>query len=181
MGADAHWHQCQHWREHWSQLMSGAIPDAAFEAVLSAIADGDSVSAACRKSGNCSKATFFRRVRSDPEFNRRWMEAQEERAEARYERYDDIMRRLEEGKQDPGSARILLESLRWQMARDDSRRFSDKVKTELSSPGDKPLFPDRPPPDEMEVARLIGSLLYSQGVRSLDDVSNPAALLGFST
>jgi hypothetical protein len=161
--------------------MTGAhVSEETFELVLSAISDGASVAQACRQAG-FNKSTFFRRVRSDPEMNRRWMEAQEERAEARYEKYDDIERRLEAGTLDPGTSKILLESLRWKMARDDSRRFSDKVKAELSSPDNKPLFPDRPVPDEMEVARLIGSMLYSQGVRSLDDVSNPAALLGFST
>jgi hypothetical protein len=155
------------------------IPDEAFEEVWSAISEGASVAVACRKVG-MHKATFFRRVRDNPELNRRWQHAREERAEARAEKYEDIERRLEAGELDPSTSKILLESLRWKMSKDDAR-FGDKVKAELSSPGEKPLFPDRPPPDEMEVARLIGSMLYSQGVRSLDDVSNPAALLGFST
>jgi hypothetical protein len=136
-----------------------AIPDEAFELVLSAIADGDSVSAACRKSGNCSKASFFRRVRADPEMKKRWMQAQEERSEARAEKYDDIMRRLEEGTIDPGSARILLESLRWQMSKDDAR-FSDRTKTELSGPEGRPLIPEMPknqsPLDELALLMRPG-------------------------
>jgi hypothetical protein len=157
-----------------------AIPDEAFELVLSAIADGDSVATACKRTGAaCSKATFFRRVRSDPEMRKRWMQAQEERSEARAEKYDDIMRRLEEGSIDPGSARILLESLRWQMAKDDVR-FSDKVKTELSAPGDKPLFPEPQPVDDMTTARFFALSLWNSGVRTLEDLE-PTALLESSS
>ena len=145
-------------------VCESTIPNEAFEEVWSAISEGASVAVACRKTG-MNKATFFRRVRDNPELNRRWQQAREERAEARAERYDDIERRLEAGELDPSTSKILLESLRWKMSKDDAR-FSDRTKTELSGPEGRPLIPEMPknqsPLDELEIARFLAFTLEKQ-------------------
>ena len=144
-----------------------SVTDADIELVLAAIADGaSSVTAACRKAGVCDRATFFRRVRDNPDLARRWQHAQEERAEVQAEQYERIERLLEEGRLDPSTSKILLESLRWKMARNDSRRFSDKVRSEVTGAEGRPLIPEMPrnqsPLDDLEVARWLAFTLEKQ-------------------
>jgi hypothetical protein len=168
------------------------IPDEAFNRVLAFIADGDSVASACKRTGACDNATFFRRVRSNPELNKRWQEATEERAAIREQRYGEVLDKLEAGSIDPQSARVLLDGIKFQMQNDD-RRYQEKVRAELTGRDGKDLIPAPKEVDLFEEARYLASVLWSAGVNSLDQAKplegsssyepspRQAALLGCST
>jgi hypothetical protein len=143
--------------------MSGDTSQEAFDRVLEFVGEGDSLIAACRRPGMPSKSSVLRRVRSDQSgFARAYEAALEERAQVLMARYDLILDKLEEGRIDPSSARVLLDGLKLRMQLDD-RRLSERQRTEVTAAEGKPLFPEREPISDFELARFMAYTLTKAG------------------
>ena len=105
-----------------------------------------------------SKRTVYDRMRKDNDFARRYTMAIEIRAETHVDQLNEINRRLAEGTIDPSSARVWSDNLRWAAARENPKRFGDRLMQELAGPGGKDLIPEKPM-DPLETARFVAYLL----------------------
>jgi hypothetical protein len=153
----------------------------AFDQVLAHVGEGDSPISACRRPGMPSKSSVLRRVRSDPSFARAYEAALEERAQMRLHRYGEILDKLESGKLDPSTGRVLLDGLKLQMQLDD-RRLSERNRTEISGPDGGNLIPEpKEMPSDFETARYIAYLLGNTGALPKTEYAEPLRLVGRST
>jgi hypothetical protein len=92
------------------------------------IAVGDGVNAACAKVG-ISHVTFFKELSKDGNtaLVNNYVRAREYRADARFEKADDVIQELREGKIDAQSARVMLDNIKWQTAKEAPKRYGDKL------------------------------------------------------
>lgn len=81
--------------------------------IYEAIALGASVQAACKKA-DVNEATFFTWISNDPDMHKDYMRARENRSDARFEKMDDIMERVSKGEIDHATARIMIDTMKYQ-------------------------------------------------------------------
>lgn len=100
------------------------------------IATGSGILDACKSAG-VSHLTFYKLMAKDPSgpLVANYMRARENRADARFEKVDDIMQELREGKIDPQSARVMLDAIKWQTGKENAKRYGDKL--DVTSDGEK--------------------------------------------
>lgn len=99
------------------------------------IAQGRSVLSACEEDGMPNEATVFRWLATDdPDgnlgfeaFRKEYMRARELRADARFERLDEIMDEVRAGKLDPSAARVMMDAIKWQTGKENAKRYGDAV------------------------------------------------------
>ncbi|GHH56032.1 hypothetical protein GCM10009090_25120 [[Pseudomonas] boreopolis] len=109
------------------------------------IAQGDSVARAAEAEGMPDARTIFRWLATDdPEgklgfeaFRQQYVRAREIRADARFERVDDIMLKVEQGEIDPAAARVMLDAIKWQAGKENAKRYGEAVT--LKGDKDSPL------------------------------------------
>jgi hypothetical protein len=147
----------------------------AFARVLEFVGEGNSLIAACRRQGMPGKSSVLGRLRSDPSFARAYEAALEERAQVLMARYDSILDKLEEGRIDPSSARVLLDGLKLRMQLDD-RRLSERQRTEVTAAEGKPLFPEREPISDFELARFMAYTLTKADMVTKTEYPEPLRL-----
>lgn len=127
------------------------------ERVCVLIAQGDSVAKIGEKDGMPDARTIFRWLASnaggdedDPaSFRQQYMRARACRADARFERLDEIMELVGEGKLDPSAARVMMDAIKWQSGKENAKRYGEKVQL-ADADGDK--LPAPPPFYIMPVA-----------------------------
>ncbi|WP_455948140.1 terminase small subunit-like protein [Lelliottia jeotgali] len=99
------------------------------------IAQGDSVAKAAKADGMPDARTIFRWLATDdPDqslgfeaFRQQYARAREIRADARFERLDEIMAKVEAGKIEPAAARVMLDAIKWQAGKENAKRYGDAV------------------------------------------------------
>ncbi|HST44504.1 MAG TPA: hypothetical protein VLK29_04685 [Luteimonas sp.] len=109
------------------------------------IAQGHSVAAACKEDGMPDQKTIFRWLATDdPDgtigfeaFRQQYMRARELRADARFERLDEIMEEVREKKIDPTAARVMMDAIKWQAGKENAKRYGESMT--LKGDKDSPL------------------------------------------
>lgn len=99
------------------------------------IAQGDSVAKAAEADGMPDARTVFRWLATDdPDgnlgfeaFRQQYMRAREIRADARFERVDEIMEKVASGAIDPAAGRVMMDAIKWQTGKENAKRYGDAV------------------------------------------------------
>lgn len=127
------------------------------ERVCVLIAQGDSVAKIGEMDGMPDARTIFRWLASnaggdedDPaSFRQQYMRARASRADARFERLDEIMEKVGNGLLDPAAARVMMDAIKWQSGKENAKRYGEKVQL-ADADGEK--LPAPPPFFIMPVA-----------------------------
>lgn len=69
--------------------------------------------------------TFFRWLRENEEFSQDYTRAVTERAHGRFDRIDDIVEEARQGKIDPQIAKLQIDTMKWQVGKEDRLRYGD--------------------------------------------------------
>lgn len=101
------------------------------------VAGGLSVKKSCEKV-EVDRSSFFRALQVDKELSEQYTRAREARADARFERADDIAEKLERGEIDSMTARVLLDNIKWQCGKEKGRVYGDS--TTIKGDKDNPLM-----------------------------------------
>lgn len=99
------------------------------------IAQGDSIAKIGETEGMPDARTIFRWLAAnaggdedDPaSFRQQYMRARASRADARFERLDEIMQKVEDGRLDPAAARVMMDAIKWQSGKENAKRYGEKV------------------------------------------------------
>lgn len=92
------------------------------------IAEGMSATKAVKEAG-IGLSTFFRLL-ADPEqteLRENYARGREARADARFEKLDDIMDDLKTGAIDAQQARVMMDAIKWQTGKEKAKVYGDKV------------------------------------------------------
>lgn len=90
----------------------------------------------CDMDGMPDKATLYRWKRQHTEFCDNYARAREHRADARQDRIDEIVQQMVDGKIDPQTARVAIDAEKWQMGKEQPKRYSDKLQICGDADGD---------------------------------------------
>lgn len=101
------------------------------------VADRVAVFRIVQMEGMPDESTLYRWRRNIPEFRQNYARAREERADARQDRIDFIAEQCGEGALDPQIARVMIDAEKWQMGKEQPKRYGDKV--EIDTPEDSPI------------------------------------------
>jgi hypothetical protein len=102
--------------------------------VFKAIASGESLRKACEPNG-IAHSTFLGWMAEDESIADQYTRARATRADARFERVDEIMAELRSGKLDAQQARVMLDAIKWQTGKENAKRYGDAL--DLTSKGEK--------------------------------------------
>ncbi|HEY8331558.1 MAG TPA: hypothetical protein VIO83_09560 [Pseudomonas sp.] len=99
------------------------------------IAQGDSVAKAAEADGMPDARTIFRWLATEDTdgtlgfeaFRQQYVRAREIRADARFERLDEIMAMVEAKKLDPAAARVMMDAIKWQAGKENAKRYGEAV------------------------------------------------------
>ncbi|MEG0182009.1 MAG: hypothetical protein RR704_00935 [Stenotrophomonas sp.] len=99
------------------------------------IAQGDSVAKAAEADGMPDARTIFRWLATEDAdgtlgfeaFRQQYVRAREIRADARFERLDEIMAMVEDKKLDPAAARVMMDAIKWQAGKENAKRYGEAV------------------------------------------------------
>ena len=83
-----------------------------------------SVQTACE--GLCAPSAFFRYMTEDKELEEQYTRARESRADARFESVDAVLANLHAGKIDANTARVMIDTIKWQCGKERPKRYSDR-------------------------------------------------------
>ena len=134
-------------------------PPETFESIVTMLAEGMSLAEVCDKEGMPSKTTVYEQIRADTDFAKRYTMAVEARAQGRVDQLGDINKKLAEGTIDPSSARVISDNLKWLAAREDPKRFSERLSAELTGKDGKDLISEKPM-DDLELARFLAWTIH---------------------
>lgn len=129
--------------------------------ICARISEGATVEAACK--GECRPPVFYALLGSDETAANMYARARESRAHKRFEAIDSVIADLRSGKIDAASARVEIDTKKWQCGKELAKHYADKVTAEVTGPDGAPLrvqveYVDKPSPSasvEMPSARLL--------------------------
>ena len=104
------------------------------------IANGGSVQAAADALG-IGAETIYSWLRKEPLFAEKYARARQHRADSRYERIDQIMQDLRDQKIDPATARVLVDTVKWQCGKEMPARYGDQLA--VTGAAGAPLVPSK--------------------------------------
>ena len=114
------------------------IARAKLELVVERIAhEKMSVVSACE--GICEARTFFRYLAEDEALSQLYARARETRADARFESIDGVLGALQKGTIDAQTARVMVDTIKWQCAHEKPKRYGDKVAVESTGADGGPI------------------------------------------
>jgi len=116
-------------------------PNPDFVEVCTLVAQGDSVTNACKVVG-VARRTFFAALAKAEEgapLHLYYARARKARAESRSDEIDEIIRRTLLPRTDPNfveanAARVAIDALRWQAGKENNSRYGDKIQVEDATP-----------------------------------------------
>lgn len=94
-----------------------------------------------------SKDTLYRWKRENKEFSDQYARAREDRADARQDRIDEIVKKMLGGEIEPQAARVAIDAEKWQMSKEQPKRYGER----LAVGGDE----DAPPIQVTRIERVI--------------------------
>ncbi len=137
------------------------------ETILFALAEGELLTDVCAADDMPARSTVYRWLHADPDFARRYGLAIELRAQHRVDQLSELNEKLLAGDVPPQEAKVIADNLKWLAAREDPRRFSDRLLQELTGPNGKDLIPEKKMTD-VEVARWI-AFKFAKGTMALEE------------
>lgn len=102
--------------------------------VFSSIASGESLRTACAPH-NVDHSTFLGWMAEDEELANQYTRARATRADARFEKVDEIMDDLRANRIDAQQARVMLDAIKWQTGKENAKRYGDKL--DVTTDGEK--------------------------------------------
>lgn len=96
-------------------------------AICDAIASRIPLIELCERPDMPCETTVYKWLRENGEFAQLYARAREHRADARLEHIDEIKRKVERGELEPNAARVILDAIKWQMSKEKSKSYGDKV------------------------------------------------------
>jgi len=97
-----------------------------------------SVATACE--GICAPSAFFRYLTEDAALEEQYTRARATRADARFESIDGVMGALLKGQIDHATARVMVDTIKWQCGREKPKRYGVEYRAvELSGPEGGPI------------------------------------------
>ncbi len=113
------------------------------EKISAALAAGQSILAIARIEGMPPESTIRRWGRnskwSSEAFVTEFARAREDNADHHFDRMQEIEARLEQQDIDPHAARVLLDSIKWRLAKQLPRSYGDRTALEVSGRVERPL------------------------------------------
>jgi hypothetical protein len=107
------------------------------EKICAALAVGQSILAIARLEGMPPESTIRRWGRnskwSSEEFVAEYARAREDNAHHHFDRIQEIEKRLEKEEICPNSARVLLDSIKWRLAKQLPRSYGDRTRMDMSA------------------------------------------------
>ncbi len=107
--------------------------------ICSRISEGQSLRTIGESEEMPSAATIFKWLARYPDFVEQYARARDTRAHARFENIDQVAQDLRDGKIDPNTARVLIDTIKWQCGKECAKRYGDRTALEHSGPGGAPL------------------------------------------
>ena len=89
--------------------------------------------------GLCAPSSFYLNLATDATLSDQYARARETRADARFEALDGVLVAVQAGQIDPASARVIVDTIKWQCAHEKPKRYSDRVDLTHSSPDGGPV------------------------------------------
>lgn len=118
------------------------------EKICTALAAGQSILAIARIEGMPPESTIRRWGRnskwSSEEFVAEYTRAREDNAHHHFDRLQEIEARLEQEDIDPHAARVLLDSMKWRLAKQLPRSYGDRTAVEVSGRVERPISDSAP-------------------------------------
>jgi hypothetical protein len=102
------------------------------------IADGQSLSAACRSHGTTTQS-FLRWCAKTAEYAEQYARAREARGVYYGERVASIAEKTLEGEYEPSAARVAVDALKWTAGRMAPKQYGDRLAAEISGPDGGPI------------------------------------------
>ena len=115
------------------------------------VALGETLTAICQDEAMPGERTVYQWLDAQPIFAKSYALARMTRAESRAHRIDDYVRQIIEGEMRPDVARVAIDAEKWQAARENPKRYGDKVAQEIGF-SDKPS--DNGQPDKDRLAEI---------------------------
>lgn len=112
---------------------SSYSPEIAQE-ICERLAACESVSKICTDEHMPSESTVFLWLLKRDDFSEQYARARKSRADARVEGIDRVIQDMRTGAIDYNQARVEIDAIKWQSGKENSERYGDKVRNELSSP-----------------------------------------------
>ncbi len=118
------------------------------EKICAALAAGQSILAIARLEGMPPESTIRRWGRNPKwscgEFVAEYARAREDNAHHHFDRLQEIEARLEQEDIDPHAARVLLDSMKWRLAKQVPRSYGDRTALEVSGRVERPALDAAP-------------------------------------
>lgn len=102
------------------------------------LASGESVRTICASGEMPSESTVFLWLLKHDSFSEQYARARKSRADARVERIDQVIQDMRTGAIDYNQARVEIDAIKWQSGKENSERYGDKVRNELTDPNGGP-------------------------------------------
>lgn len=107
--------------------------------ICDSVADGENIISILKESTYPSWSTFRRWKNENEELRTLYVNSQQDKGIALENEIDEIMQDLKMGKYEASSANVLIQTLKWKMAKFYPKVFGDKV--DVTSGGDKIAAP----------------------------------------
>jgi hypothetical protein len=110
--------------------VSPPMTEELFVTICERVANGSSLLKISKEEGMPSRDRMERWIDANEERRKAYEWSRQARAEHRVEMIDGIVAKLNAGTIDPNAARVMIEAIRWQAAKEKPRRFGDKIQHE---------------------------------------------------
>jgi hypothetical protein len=109
-----------------------AMTEGLFDEICDRIANGSSLLKLEKEEGFPARSTMQKWINATEDRRTAYDAARQDRADFRAEELDRINQKLEDGTIEPAAAREISANVRFQMSKEDPRRFGDKSQIELN-------------------------------------------------
>jgi hypothetical protein len=130
------------------------------DAICERIAACEAVGKICQEEGMPARRTLDRWQHTHEEFRIKLAMARQLRADARGEKIDELIAKVEAGKIDPQAARVAIDALKWVMSKENPGRYGDRV--ELGGKNGGPIQIEHQGLTDLEAARRLTLMLFEQ-------------------
>lgn len=100
--------------------------------VLALLPQGLSIEQAC-KSVSIGSSTFYRELQSNEELWEKYARMREARADWRFEDLENTIQELRQGLIDPNTARVIIDTRKWQMGKEKAKVYGDKQPEQVAT------------------------------------------------
>jgi hypothetical protein len=136
------------------------------EIVLSRLKGGESLIDICKDESLPNRETVYRWTVDNKDFSDAYYEARAGRAAWRADEIDRMTHNIEAGLIEPVPAKIILDTYKWQLARENPRRYGDKVTAELTGKDGGAIEITS---DPLEVARRVLAIINERNDAGTED------------